>query len=91
MNGQAARPVVFRWLALTALAVLAVWALLLPTRPAFAYALPPQCSVGYSRTILYYNNAQHQEQVGESIGSCEGGESQSGESTAWWTVYCEVC
>ncbi len=91
MHDSSARPVLSRCLSLAAALALAGWALLLPAKPAHAYAMPPRCPIGDSSSTIYYNNAQHQQVVGNTAVNCNQISTHSGETSGFFTVTCSPC
>jgi hypothetical protein len=91
MHDSSARPVLSRCLSLAAALALAGWALLLPAKPAHAFAMPPRCPAGDSTYIVYYNNAQHQQVVGTTTVDCNQVSTHTGEISGFFTETCSPC
>ena len=91
MHDSSAHPVLSRSLSLAAAVALAGWALLLPAKPAHAYAKPPSCPINTSSYIVYYNNAQHQQVVGTAAVDCYDVSTHTGVTSGFFTAGCSPC
>jgi hypothetical protein len=82
MKDQTAhRPSLSRFLTLAALLALAVWAFLLPAKPAHAMSPVPRCASGYSEKVLYYTTDI----------DCEGNITKFGSTNIYYTYTCTAC
>ena len=91
MHDSSVRPVLSRCLGLAAALALAGLALLLPAEPAHAFAMAPECPIGDSRYVVYYNNAQHQQVVGTRATGCNFVSTNTGTISGFFTVTCTPC
>jgi hypothetical protein len=85
------RPSLSRFLALAALLAVAVWAFLLPAKPAHAMSPVPRCASGYSEKVLYYTSITHQTETGETDIDCAGNITKFGSTNIYYTYTCTAC